>query len=221
MGKLLRPDLDETAEKILVIGAGGHARVCLEALRDVGANWTFVGVSLDGSGIDGLGIPVIGTDSDLLTTAQSGQFTTAHIAIGDNSARQDAARRWLETGGRLIDAVSRFAMVSDTARWQPGVALLPGSVLNAAAQLGSCVIVNTNASIDHDVDIGSFTHIAPGVAIAGGVTIGERVLVGIGACVLPGITIGDDVVVGAGAVVTTDVPSGTVVVGVPARPISS
>lgn len=45
--------------------------------------------------------------------------------------------------------------------------------------------------------------------------------VGAGAVVLPGVTIGEGAMVGAGAVVTADVPSGSVVVGNPARSIRS
>jgi serine O-acetyltransferase len=48
-------------------------------------------------------------------------------------------------------------------------------------------------------------------------TLGDRVLVYAGAAILGDVTIGDDVVVGANAVVTKDVPSGSVVGGVPAR----
>lgn len=48
------------------------------------------------------------------------------------------------------------------------------------------------------------------------ITIGNNVWIGAGATICPGVTIGDDAVVAAGAVVTTDVPSGTMVAGVPA-----
>jgi acetyltransferase-like isoleucine patch superfamily enzyme len=44
-------------------------------------------------------------------------------------------------------------------------------------------------------------------------------LIGAGVIILPNITIGEFAVVGAGAVVTKDVPSYTVVAGVPAKPI--
>jgi acetyltransferase-like isoleucine patch superfamily enzyme len=45
----------------------------------------------------------------------------------------------------------------------------------------------------------------------------RRASIGSGAVVLGGVTIGTGALVGAGAVVTKDVPSGTVVTGVPAR----
>lgn len=53
----------------------------------------------------------------------------------------------------------------------------------------------------------------------GRVTIGDNCHIGMNAMILPGVTIGRDCIVGACAVVTHDVPDGTVVAGVPARPI--
>jgi serine acetyltransferase len=50
-----------------------------------------------------------------------------------------------------------------------------------------------------------------------GIRIGDNVWLGAGALVMDGVRIGDDVVVGAGAVVTSDLPPGSVAVGVPAK----
>ncbi|MEO7132323.1 MAG: acyltransferase [Dermatophilaceae bacterium] len=50
------------------------------------------------------------------------------------------------------------------------------------------------------------------------VSIGDFVFIGANATINMGITIGDHAIIGAGAVVTRDVPSHTVVQGVPARP---
>lgn len=55
----------------------------------------------------------------------------------------------------------------------------------------------------------------------GRVTIGDNCHIGMNAMILPGVTIGRDCIVGACAVVTHDIPDGTVVAGVPARPIST
>lgn len=204
---------------VLVIGAGGHARVVLEALHDDPSVHVVGAVSRDGTAIPGLGVDAIGSDDDLASTAQRAGATAACVAIGDNIARARVTGQWQATGLGLTTATSRFAMVSRSAVVGPGSMLLPGAVVNAATELGTGVIVNTNASVDHDGRIGDFVHVAPGVAIGGGVTIGARTLVGIGARILPGLSIGADVTIGGGAVVVRDVPDGAVVVGVPARPV--
>lgn len=210
---------DPSALRVLLIGAGGHARVCLEALRDDPRHEVVGAVSRDRSSIGGLGVDVIGTDDQLEIATQRAGATTAFVAVGDNTARAALARRWLATGHPLALAVSRHAIVSPTATIEPGVALLPGAVVNAATVIGRGAIVNTNASVDHDCRVGEFVHIAPGTAIGGGVTIGDGAFVGLGARILPNLTIGAGATVGAGAVVVRDVPPGATVVGIPARPI--
>ena len=51
------------------------------------------------------------------------------------------------------------------------------------------------------------------------IRVGSDVFIGAGVTLLPGVRIGDRCVVGAGSVVTASVPDGTIVAGVPARPI--
>ena len=208
-----------TVPRTLLIGAGGHARVCLEALQDSGDLEMIGALSRDGVGLDGLGVPMLGRDADLAQVCASHRATAVFVAIGDNAVRRSMEERCVEAGLELVIAISRFAMVSRSAVIAPGAALLPGAVVNAATIVGRGTIVNTNASVDHDGRIGEDAHVAPGVAIGGGVTIGDLAMIGTGARILPGITVGEAAVVGAGAVVRRDVPAGVTVVGVPAGPI--
>lgn len=83
--------------------------------------------------------------------------------------------------------------------------------------------------IGEDVTIGSHCTIHPGTVIGsagrgerrGCPALGDRVFVGVNAVLLGRITVGSDAAVGAGAVVTADVPPRSVVVGNPARVIST
>ena len=202
-----------------MIGAGGHAKVCLEALLDMGDTEVVGALSSDGSGVAGLGISVLGTERDLEMVTQSHSVTAFCVAIGDNITRRRIGLELTESGHTVAQAISRFAIVSKTASISAGAQLLAGSVVNASTEIGDGVIVNTNASIDHDCLIGDYVHVAPGVTMGGDVVVEELAFIGLGASVIPGVTVGAGAMIGAGAVVISDVPPGAKVAGVPARRI--
>ena len=81
----------------------------------------------------------------------------------------------------------------------------------------NCIFAPQSMVLTHDASYFLFTNkyrVAP-------VSIGDNCFIGYGAVILPGIKVGDNVVVGAGSVVTKDVPSDSVIAGVPAKVISS
>jgi acetyltransferase-like isoleucine patch superfamily enzyme len=102
------------------------------------------------------------------------------------------------------------------------VLILEGTEITdpAYVRIGNNVCLSKCALIGHDGSIGVLGR-AYGVKLdrVGKIDIGDNVFIGYGAIVLPGVTIGNNVVVAAGAVVREDVPSGTVVGGVPAKKI--
>ena len=58
-----------------------------------------------------------------------------------------------------------------------------------------------------------------GLESAKPIKVGSNVWIGSNVCVLPGVTIGDNVVIGGGSVVVKDIPSNTIAVGNPCKPV--
>jgi UDP-perosamine 4-acetyltransferase len=205
---------------VLVVGAGGHALVGIEVLREAGyavrgCVASHVGA---GHGLERLGVPVLGSDDDL--AALLADSSAVFVAVGANEARGRLIEAATSAGGTVVTAVSPAAVVSPSASIGSGTLVMPGAVVNAVATVGQGVIVNTAAVVEHECVVGDLAHIAPGAVLAGTAQIGEGALVGVGARVLPGRRVGAWATVGAGAVVVDDVPDGATVVGVPARVVS-
>lgn len=85
------------------------------------------------------------------------------------------------------------------------------------------ITIGDDALIGHNVVIATLNHeVNPAdraTTVPQPVRLGNSVWIGANATILPGVTIGDGSIVAAGAVVTKDVPSMTIVGGVPARKI--
>ena len=198
-----------------MVGAGGHAKVCIELFRRMGetVDWC---IGDEASADDCLGVPVLKGDEHIVRLAGEGH-RRGFIGIGSNRLRARLAERARAAGMDLVRAIAPSAIVSATARIDEGVAIMEGVVVNAAASIGALSILNTNCSVDHDCTVGVSCHLAPNSALAGNVAVGDRTFLGIGCSVIPDVRIGSDVMVGAGAVVIRDLPAGSTSVGVPAR----
>ena len=199
------------AKDVHVIGAGGHAKVIVRMLQDLG--YKIKTIFDDNSRLWGtslLGVPIAGP----IESINKESVRPTLIAIGDNNIRRKIADCY---NLPWLTAVHPQAFVDPSVLIGRGTVVLPRAVIQVDSTLGDHVIVNTGATIDHDCVIGSFAHLAPGVHLAGNVTIGNGVLLGIGAVATPGIIIGQSTTVGAGAAVISDLPNQVVAMGVPAK----
>lgn len=205
----------------VILGGGGHARVIIDSLQASDTVIVYAVVDPDRSlwGRDLLGVPVVGNDRELPSLI--GQGVNSFV-VGVGSTGDMHTRRRLFDLGLLhnllpVTVVHPSASCSRWAKIGQGSQLLPHCVVNAGSILGSNVIVNSGAIVEHDCIVGDHVHIATGAHLASTVQIGGDAHIGIGASVKQCVHIGAGAIVGAGAVVVKDVEPHTLVVGVPAR----
>lgn len=203
--------------KLLLLGAGGHAKAVIEVARARGIEIAGL-VAAAPAGASVMGVTVIGTDADLPRLRAEG-MEAAFVAVGANAVRQRLAQNLRALGFKLPSLIHPSAIISSSSVFGDGVVVMPLAFAGAETRIGDVTILNSAAIVEHDGRIASAAHVAPGTVLAGDVVVGERSLVGVGAVVRPGIRIGADAVIGAGAVVVADVADGSLVAGTPARPL--
>ena len=143
-------------EDILLIGAGGHARSCIDVIEKEGRYTVggLVGLPHEvGSHI--MGYPVLGTDSDLPDLMP--RFPWVLIALGQIKSPEARMKlhALLEAGGCSLPViVSPHAYVSSHAKVDAGTIVMHGAVVNAGARIGRNCIINSRALVEHDAVVG-------------------------------------------------------------------
>jgi sugar O-acyltransferase (sialic acid O-acetyltransferase NeuD family) len=207
-------------KKILLIGAGGHGKVVLDALL-AQKEYVVAGIidvkKLVGTKV--LGGEVIWTDADLPRLFKSGikYCIIAVGSIGDPGLRVKLSETAKGVGFSFPNVISPKAVVSPHAVLGEGNYVAPGAIINAGTRIGNHCIINTGAIVEHDCVIHDFVHLSPGAVLSGGVAVGDQSHIGSGSVVVQYLKIGSKVMIGAGSVVTKDVPDGIKAFGNPCR----
>lgn len=196
---------------LLLIGAGGHARSCIEVIESSGLG--IFGLIDRDAGMAGrsvLGYPVLGNDTELMKLAKQSSGVLITVGqIGRPKVRAELYETLVRNG---IDPTSVFASTARMSRHASvgqGSVVMHQAVVNADAHVGVNCIINTGAIIEHDVEIGDHCHVAIGAVIGGGARIGAGSFVGAGAIISHGVSIGANSIVGAGCLVMSDWPAET------------
>ena len=207
---------------VIVIGAGGHGQVLIEALQLLGRRILSVtdsarerlGDSLSGSMIEGSDELVLEHDPNHI------ELVNAVGSVAVPEIRRRIYNKFVARGYHFATVVHPSAHVADSAVLAQGAQIMAGATVQSRAIIGANTIVNSSASVDHDSTLGMHTHIAPGVVLSGNVCVGQSCHIGTSASVIQAVEIGSYSFVAAGSVVTADLPRGSNVRGVPAKPFA-
>ncbi len=208
--------------KIAILGAGGHAKVIIDTVKQMGS-FEIIGIfdrdnSLHGSYL--LDIEVLGGDELLLNKYDPGnvKLVNAIGTIKASNIRENLYKKFKKSGFSFATIIHPSSYISPTAKIQEGVQILAKAIVQTDAIIEANVILNTGSIVEHDCVINSHTHIAPSATLSGSVFIGSNCHIGTGSTIIQGIRLGNDITVGAGAVVCKSFDNMETLKGIPAAP---
>jgi len=197
-------------QPILLVGAGGHAKSCIDVIESTNdfAVYGLVGLGEQvGSSI--MGYPVLGTDSDLPELRK--KVSHALVVIGQVKTAEPRIRlyeRLQSLGFTMPVIVSKNAYVSTRSKVGSGTIVMHGAVVNASVSIGVNCIINSQSLLEHDAVVGDHTHISTKATLNGAVSVGVGAFIGSGSVLKECISIGDGCIVGMGLKIKKSLPSG-------------
>ena len=209
------------SERVVIIGAGGHAREVAEILRHRARECggpRVVGFVVDdpeNHRAEVGALPVLGDWSWFDGAGREGLSVVC--AVGLPQSRRRLIGRAAARGLQFASAVSPLAYVSRDALLGEGVMIFPHCFASAGSSIGDHAVLNVGATVSHDARVGRYSTLGPGARLAGNVTVGEGCYIGINSSVIERVTVGEWATVGGGACVTRDLPGNVTAVGLPAR----
>jgi sugar O-acyltransferase (sialic acid O-acetyltransferase NeuD family) len=185
---------------LILIGAGGHARACIDVIEQHG-QFQIAGLIGTPEEMDSelFNYAIIATDSELPTLYKTFQY--AVVTVGQIQTPDQRIRLYhhaASIGFQFPVIIAPNSHVSRNATIGAGTIVMHGAIVNAGARVGCNCIINTRTLVEHDTVVADHCHIATGAILNGDVNIGAGSFVGSGSVVKEGVTIGQRSVVGMG-----------------------
>lgn len=211
-------------EKILLVGAGQHARVVLYNIQEQN-KYDVIGIldkNLDKAKEEKFfeGLPILDIDYssvDLKELKEKIGIDKFFISFGNMKYRKKVWELFKNSGWNSVNIIHPNAIVSKNAKLGEGILIECGCLVTPNPIIGDNVVVNTGSQVNHDNIIENHVYIASGVVLSGGVKIGENTLLDDGVIVTLGTEVGKNSLIGAGAVVTKSIKDNVVAYGNPCK----
>jgi sugar O-acyltransferase (sialic acid O-acetyltransferase NeuD family) len=201
--------------ELILIGAGGHSRSCIDAIEQEGKFKIggLVGLGEE-VGFSHFGYQVLAIDSELSALAK--EFQYALISIGQIQSPELRIHLYeltLEAGFLLPTIIAPTAYVSPNATVGAGTVVMHGAILNAGVSVGDNCIINTRALLEHDSQVSDHCHISTGAILNGDASIGTGSFIGSGSVIKEGVSVGAGSVVGMGLALRHNLDDGSYFLG--------
>ena len=184
--------------RLLILGAGGHGRVCAEIAELLG-QWESIAFLDDADTLPNtFGNPLLGR---LETVFQRLADYQVVVAIGHNPTRLAWVERLMAAAADLPVLIHPAAWVSHHASLGAGTVVLAGAIVNTSAEIGRGCLINLNACIDHDCRLADGVHVGAGTIVRSSVVVGPGALLATGVIVRPGKIIADGEFIPEGSLV--------------------
>lgn len=173
-------------KKILLVGFGGHSRSCIDVIDNTN-NFKIIGYVEKNkrSKIHNTNLRKLGYDEDLSVIFKHVKY--AHISIGQMKnleLRKNIFQKLINIGFKMPTIISKKSIISKkNVNIGDGTIIMNNVTINCNTTIGENCIINTGSIIEHDCNIKSHTHIAPGTIVNGSVRIGKQSFIGAGSVI--------------------------------------
>lgn len=206
MGKQMR--------KIILIGAGGHAKSVADSLDKT--KYQLFGFIDGNKAGTHLGLKIFGSQIEDIPDYKEYSY---FVSIGNVLYRKQWFEKIIEKGLNIINIIDSSAIIADGVRMGVGNFVGKMAIINADAEIGNNNVINTRALVEHECKVGSHNHLSTNSVINGNVIVGDSVFMGSSSVCNGQLKIGSGAIIGSGSVIIKDVSEAVTVVGVPARVI--
>lgn len=199
-------------EKLIMIGAGGHAESVADSIdTELYELVGFIDSNKTGSH---MGFPILGKEIKDIPNYRSFVY---FVSIGDVGYRKLWYEKLVNLQLPIINIIDKTALISRSAAIGVGNFVGKLAIINSGTRVGNNNVINTKALIEHECRIGNHTHLSTNSTINGDVVVEDSVFFGSAAVCNGQLKIGHHAIVGSGSVVIKEVEPWTTVVGTPAK----
>ena len=209
-------------DRLIIFPFGGNARESLITILDINKRsnkWDVLGFIDDNSltwGKECCGVKVLG-GKEIIKEFQDVKILAVPGNPKDYLKRQEIINRLEIDNNHFATIIHPSVTVSPDSILGYNTIIMSNVVVSCGTNIGNHCVILPNSVIAHDCVVGDYCCIGSNVTISGNVTLGSNCYVGSGASIRDNIEIGENTLIGIGSNVISDIPSGVVAVGNPAK----